>query len=333
MNWHLFATIAQHIQQPLTQSAQQVAGNILTGLRAPFAAAAAIYVAWTGYRIAFGQIAEPLRDVWAKLIRLAVVSFALTAAGYTQYVTDVFLTDLPQAIGRLITGGQATGPAAFDHIVNEAFTAGVAVMRSLSGWVAVDYAIGVLVIIYWLAAAAAIGFCFLIWLVAQVLLALLVAVGPFLIAMWLFPATRSLFERWIGAMAAALLLQAMTIILLQVLLGVIGAMLGDIAAPGANVYDQAFVLINAVILYVICALVLSQIPGAATSVAGGMQFHAGMLSRATFGNAAAGGQAALGYAGSAAKTGGQKAISGAGMAVNAIRTRLPPGVPLSKRGP
>ena len=41
---------------------------------------------------------------------------------------------------------------------------------------------------------------FAIWLISRVILALYIAIGPLLIGLALFPATRSIFEHWITAL-------------------------------------------------------------------------------------------------------------------------------------
>jgi len=44
------------------------------------------------------------------------------------------------------------------------------------------------------------AFGFLVWMASHIILGLYVAVGPVLLATFLFPATRSLAERWVGSM-------------------------------------------------------------------------------------------------------------------------------------
>lgn len=325
MNWNLFATIAAQIQQPLVASADQVSGNIINGIRAPLQAAAVIYIALVGWRIISGQINEPMRDVWGRLGRVAIVAAMLTVAAYNEYVTNLFLHGAADMVTNWISGGNAAAvsAASFDKIWNTAFAGGLAVLKNLSIWSVVDWVVAAVVLTYWCAAATSAALCFLIWMVAQVLLALLVAIGPLLVVAILFPATRSLFERWIGALISCLLLQIMAVVLVTVLIGAETAMLADIAVPGDPV-AQLQVLMSAVILFAIAGLVLSQLPGAATAVAGGLHFHAGVLSRATYGQALEHSRAGIARLGTASR-------SGASHALTAVRSRLPPGIPLSTR--
>jgi type IV secretory pathway VirB6-like protein len=61
---------------------------------------------------------------------------------------------------------------------------------------------------------------FAIWLISRVILALYIAIGPLLIGLALFPATRSIFERWIGSLISCVILQITTIVLLYIVLAV-----------------------------------------------------------------------------------------------------------------
>jgi type IV secretory pathway VirB6-like protein len=49
---------------------------------------------------------------------------------------------------------------------------------------------------------------------------LYIAIGPLLIGLALFPATRSIFERWIGSLISCVILQIATIVLLYIVLAV-----------------------------------------------------------------------------------------------------------------
>ena len=50
---------------------------------------------------------------------------------------------------------------------------------------------------------------------------------------------------------------------------------------------QIQVLFGAIILFIIASVIVVQLPGAATALAGGMHFHANSLARATFGQSVA----------------------------------------------
>ena len=122
---------------------------------------------------------------------------------------------------------------------------------------------------------------FAIWFLSHVLLALFVAIGPLLIGLVLFPATRAIFERWIGAMISCVILQVFTVIMVTLTISVEAEIVEQIRAyTGTNPFEQIQMLFCAVIFFVFAGIIAFQLPGAATALAGGMHFHTSSLVRA-----------------------------------------------------
>jgi type IV secretion system protein VirB6 len=283
MNWTLFTSIATQIETPLLNAVSNVANSLIAAVAAPFQAALCVYIAMLGFMIASGRVSEPVRDTWGRIAKGAGVAFFLTAGAYNQYVQNLFLNGIPNDIANTITGatGGQIGADSFDHIWNKAFAGGLAVWKNIGTF---DFGLAIVICIYWFAAAVATAFGFLIWLVSHILLGLFVAVGPLIIGMFLFPATRSIFERWVGLLLSMIFLQVFVVSLLVVLITAENALLANIDSAGnGNPFAQVQVLFGAIILFIIVGVIVVQLPGAATALAGGMQFHANVLARATFG--------------------------------------------------
>jgi hypothetical protein len=116
-------------------------------------------------------------------------------------------------------------------------------------------------------------------------------------------------------MISMILLQVFVVTLLVVLTGAENALLANIAtAGGGNPIAQIQVLFGAIILFIIAAVIVVQLPGAATALAGGMHFHANSLARATFGKAVSLGQSGVSgarqLAGSAGKAAQRRLTAG-----------------------
>ncbi len=287
MNWTLFADIAKQTEDPLLKAVSGVTDTLISGVAGPFKAAMILYVAMVGLMIVSGRMTEPVRDAWGRLAKGAAVAFFLTAGAYNQYVRDLFLNGIPNDIVNAITGaaGGSVDAAAFDHVWNKAFAGGLAVWKNLGRF---DFGLMFIIGLYWLAAAVATSFGFLVWLASHILLGLFVAIGPLIVGMFLFPATRSIFERWIGALLSMIFLQVFIVTLLVVLIGAENTLLANVtSAGGGNPMAQIQVLFGAIILFIIASVVVVQLPGAATALAGGMHFHANSLARATFGQSMA----------------------------------------------
>jgi type IV secretion system protein VirB6 len=303
MNWTVFNSIFDRVEQPLLDAVNGVSDALLAAVAGPLRAALVIYIALIGFMILAGKMTEPIRDTWGRFAKGAAIAGFLTAGTYNTYVRDFFLNGLPNDLNAAITGAAGTvNAAAFDHVWNKAFSGGLAVWKNLS-WT--DFGLQLLIALYWMAAAIATAFGFLVWMVSHIVLGLYVAVGPILLGTFLFPATRSLFERWIGSMLSMILLQVFIVSLLVVLTGAENALLANIAtAGGGNPIAQIQVLFGAIILFVIAAVIVVQLPGASAAIAGGMHFHANSLARSTFGQAAAiGRRAAFGARQLAGSTG------------------------------
>jgi type IV secretion system protein VirB6 len=319
MNWQIFGQLSGLIQPPVVAAAQNVVGTMISAVAGILQSVLAVYIAFTGYQMFTGHMAEPVRDVWLRIVKGAFVVFLLTAGNYTTYVTNLVLTGIPQDISTAL-GGNGVSATIFDHIWNIAFKGGLSVW-SHANWY--DFGIELLVVAYWFAAVIACVLCFAIWQSAQILLALFVAIGPLVCAMLLFNATRSVFERWIGALLGMLFLQVMVIVLLTVLVQAENSLLQG-ALTSTNVIAQMQGLFAPIIMFGIAALLVWQLPSAATALAGGMHFHAYALHQATFGKAAAGASAL----GSLGLHGAKAGAAGVARAYNSAVGR-----PLSLYGP
>ena len=217
MNWAVFQSIFDQVETPLLQQVNAISDSLLGAVAGPLRAAMVIYVALVGVMIITGRMNEPLRDTWGRLAKGAAIAAFLTAGTYNQFVRDFFLNGLPNDLTAAITGGAGTVNAgAFDVVWNKAFGGGLAIWKTLSF---TDFGFELIIAIYWLAALVATAFGFLVWMASHIILGLYVAVGPVLLATFLFPATRSLAERWVGSMLSMILLQVFVISLLVVLTG------------------------------------------------------------------------------------------------------------------
>ena len=160
----------------------------------------------------------------------------------------------------------------------KAWRAGLEVWRTL-GWQ--DVAEKAVVAIFWLAAIISTVITFAIWLISRVLLALFIAIGPLLIGLVLFPATRSIFERWIGLLISCVILQITTTVLLFIVLGVEQLVVGKVVLMGSvDPMAMIQVLLAGVIFFAVAGYVAWQLPGVASSLAGGLHFHVGAVGRA-----------------------------------------------------
>jgi type IV secretion system protein VirB6 len=133
MNWAVFQSIFDQVEQPLLQQVNAMSDTLLGAVAGPLRAAMVIYVALVGVMISTGRMNEPLRDTWGRLARGAAIAAFLTAGTYNQFVRDFFLNGLPNDLTAAISGGSGTVNAgAFDAVWNKAFGGGLAIWKTLS---------------------------------------------------------------------------------------------------------------------------------------------------------------------------------------------------------
>ena len=282
IQWQVFAYIVSQVETPLVSAVAKVVNAFLTFVAAPLKVALVLYIALTGILIMRGEANEAGSALLGRFLKMGLVVWVLTGSGiYQQYVYDFFFTTLPQGLSQALTssgGTSAIDADSFDQVWIKAWRAGLEVWRTL-GWQ--DIPEKIVVVVFWIASIISTVFAFAIWLISRVLLALYIALGPLLIGLVLFPATRSIFERWIGSLISCVILQITTIVLLYIVLAVEQRVVGQVVVMGAaEPMAMIQVLLAGVIFFAVAAYVAFQLPGVASSLAGGLNFHTGALARA-----------------------------------------------------
>ena len=305
VQWQMFAYIVSQVETPLVTAVTDVSNSFLAYVAAPLKIALVLYVALTGFLIARGEAPAPMSVLLPRMLKMAIIVWLLTGSGiYQQWVYNFFFITLPTSLTEaLTTGGAGTVSAnSFDQGWIKAWRAGLEVWKKLS-WH--DFGPQIAVLAFWFAAIVSNVFCFAIWLISRVILALYIALGPLIIPLVLFPATRGVFERWIGSLISCVILQITTIVLLYIILLTEQIVVGTVATKAATSDIEGIqVLLSGVIFFGVAAFVACQLPGLASSLSGGLTFHTGAVVR--------GMQAGVGSTGRPAGGGGAGGAGGGG---------------------
>lgn len=318
-NLQIFQYLFDQIETPFLQSVGAMVNALISYAAAPLQTALVLYIAATGILMIRGQASEPASGLVGRAIRFCLVAwFATNGSVYTTWVQNFFLTVLPDDIIHAVVAsgnGNATINAnSFDTIWKQSFEAGLRVWKLLDYW---DFGEEVVIIIFWAAALVACITAFLVWFLSHVILGLFIIIGPLVIPLALFPATRAIFERWIGSMISCVILQIVTVILVALTLQVEGMVIQKIMSyKGPNQYDQLGILFGGISFFVFATLITFQLPGFATALAGGLHFHTGAIAR---------GMAASGrFAGRTVAATGRATAAVATRGVTAARQRIGP---------
>ena len=281
IQWQVFATIVSQVETPLMEAVAKVMTAFLSFVAAPLKVALVLYIALSGILVLRGEANAAGSTLLGRFLKMGLVVYVLTGAGtYQHLVHDFFFTTLPTGLAQALTAsGSGTITAnSFDTVWIKAFHAGLEVWRTL-GWR--DIVEKAVIVLFWAVSIVSTVVAFAIWLVSRLILALYIALGPLIVGLVLFPTTRSIFERWIGALVSCVILQVTTIVLLTIILAVEQKVVEQVALLGAtDTLAMIQVLFAGVIFFLVAAFVAFQLPGVASSLAGGLHFHAGTVARA-----------------------------------------------------
>jgi type IV secretion system protein VirB6 len=262
IQWQVFAYIVSQVEAPLVSAVADVLNAFLTFVASPLKVALVLYIALTGALIIRGETNEAGAPLLGRILKMSLVVWIITGAGaYQQYVYDFFFTTLPSGLSNALTSSgsiNVISANSFDQVWLKAWRAGLEVWRTLR-WN--DIAEKAVVALFWFVAILSTSFCFAIWLISRVILALYIAIGPLLIPLVLFPATRAVFERWIGSLISCVILQVTTIVLLYIVLAVEQEVVGTVASMGSvDPMVMIQVLFAGIIFFAVSAYVGFQLP-------------------------------------------------------------------------
>ena len=280
-------TFMVRMDAALAGSVDALISAMTTNMAGPIVMAAVVYYGVQGLKLANGD-PEPLQGFWMQLIRVGVVIWLSTnLPAFNQWVRAIFFVGLPNALVAAIgTGTTATTvnatAAIFDGIWNQVWVvvgtswvqAGLSVtgiIAGLSGFLT--------------ALICGLGLCImaLVYVSARMVLAVLVCMAPILIGCAMFQATRPIFERAVGKAISLMLLQAMGLIILQILLlgdqwlmaQVTTQILTSIGGANALFSDALQGLAALCVWFLAGAFAMWNLPAIAYSIGGGIAGNAG----------------------------------------------------------
>lgn len=150
-----------------------------------------------------------------------IVAASLQTANYIPWVQEMFFTTLPNEIAGGLNGSTSgmQSAAQFDKLWFMVNNVNAAVLKKANGWL--DIGDRVTAWIYAGMALVGIGGMFCMWMLARVFMAIVICLGPFLIPLWLFRATRPFVEAWIGKLVGLTALQLSASVLMRMIMAVL----------------------------------------------------------------------------------------------------------------
>ncbi|CAK7035204.1 MAG: hypothetical protein BACC_04459 [Bacteroides sp.] len=234
-----------------------------------------LFVAIWGFMMMYGQIQEPLKDGVFRIIRIGLImTLALTVGTYAEVVVSLLQTG-PEYIASAITGSETANTAGtLDTLFSKVLTVAKSawekggVMNGNFGL----YLVAAVVLVVGGILTLLVAFLILL---AKVMLALMLGVGPLFIIMLLFQSTQKFFESWLG--------MTVNFGILMVLATGIGKLMTDISesfifrmAPTESALKNMSNLVDAAVMCImfgLCILVMKQVTSLAASLGGGIALH------------------------------------------------------------
>src|SRR5271163_896137 len=283
--WTLFEQLYTALITPLMAQLQAMVGNVCSTMQPIALAMITIWLAFVGADIAFGHKTLPAA---CKDFAVAACVIALLGAGqYTQYISDLFLTAVPNTVGAAL-GGTTSPAAGLDKVLNLAWTEAAATYKGLSDWSFKTVGLSIAVMAVLVVSVVSVTYAFLIYMTAAILNVAAVVVGPVFLALAVIPATRRFTAGRLGVVVGGCATQLMALAIIQLMSGAELTMMHTLFAPVAAANNNFVILAALVQVGVLLGLggaVTAKIPEVSRAIAHGVYHGSAGLQAATFGAA------------------------------------------------
>lgn len=299
--WRTFFTsMTQFADQPLVTVLDQGISQSIAFVATWIVYVMAICIAFWAISLAAGLRGGPneVAGIARVLFRMVFVVALLSTANYTYWIRDTVWTAGPDAVNQMT--GQQIGSVShsYDVTMNMAFDSMWSVWNSVRTVSLRIILFALLVVVYVIAALAAIFCGYGIWALGHVLSVVYLVIGPVALPCLLAKTTRPIALAWLGATLSCVVMQALSVILTVVVVKVDAWMLGQIVTDtSSSPAARAGMLLAAAGMFGLFAFIAKHIPAMAMQLCGGVHYMPYALTAATYGVVQSGASTALGYTG------------------------------------
>lgn len=272
----LFSEIIDKINTNILDNLEAFTDNVITSITPIVTIMVAIYIAFQGYLLFRGAIAEPILDIVYKILKLVViVAICLNGGRYLSLIADTAFNGTEEFVSSIVGGESKTFAERIDEFYAQQEVILDAIYEEYSGWTS-----GIGDAIYRMVLSAIVTFSFFIcgallilnWLIAKILLGVLLIIGPIFIACLIFENTKSLFFSWFGQIVSNIVLLILSSVLGQLVISLIITEINNIDTKGAIDISS---LVALLVLPLVVAYVYYKFLGSVSSAIGGGFTYAG----------------------------------------------------------
>lgn len=270
-----FRTLSTWLNDELASYIGQNTAHVASILEPAVVTLGTVYVMIWGYLQLMGRIEEPFSAGLKRIATLALVfGVGLHLWLYNTLLVDTFY-NAPTEFAAAVVG--ASDPVAtIDAIWNQGGAVADQLFRGGVGWGRIGF------VMSGVAAWALVGmlcvYTMFLLALSSIALSILLALGPFFIALLLFDPTRRFFDAWLAQLANYALVTILTVMVSALLLHLVATYAQQTAALGTSIkIDDA---LNMLLATVLVFLFLRQIMPIAAGLAGGVALNSmGVVSR------------------------------------------------------
>jgi type IV secretion system protein VirB6 len=261
-----FAEVSSWLNALLASYIGATTATVAAALEPAVATLAILYVMGWGYLHLTGQIDEPIVDGFKRIARIVlVIAIGLRLWLYHSLVVDTVFNAPGQLAARIIGAHDAV--TIVDQVI---FTGGdaAAALIQKGGILDGNFSYYIAGFFVYLAVGVAAVYTIFLLSLAKVALSILLALGPFFIAMLLFNATRRFFDSWLAQLANYALITVLATLVVQLLMHLLTTTATTAAAlgTGITIAEGVRVCFAAALIF----LVLRQVMPMASGLAGGL---------------------------------------------------------------
>ena len=269
----LYSDFARTFDASFGTGLQTIINSGLAATTGPLTALLVIYVVITGWLIMRGELAP--RPGIFRVVRAGVVVMALSAAYYNTYVRDLFLTALPDWFASSLGAGPGASPLGIPQqldLVRSATMHQTAVIYAHTGIENIDSRMSARIIDG--CVTVALGFACFIYVIAKAFTGLVVCIGPFILAGYLFDATKPIVEGWISKLVSLSVLSLLVSITAVIIVQADSQFVRNVATTmGDSIDIQVENLWAIAAFFVLMSCVLAGLPGLAYSIGRGIAIN------------------------------------------------------------
>jgi type IV secretory pathway VirB6-like protein len=282
-----FGTLYTALVTPLLAQLQAMIGTVISTMAPIATATAVIAVAVSGAEVAFGQ--KTFSGFKRDVAFTAIVVVLATSTYYTQYVSNLFLTGIPNTLGNAL--GATTNPASsLDLVLNTVVKTTFEDYHQLPwGLMSIPLGLGLIVILA--VTITCLLFSFGVYMTATIINVVAVLIGPVFLILGITPITRRFTAGWFSVLVGGCITQVLALGVIELMATAELTMIqGFITASGpAPGGDNSIVILwgltEAAMLLGLTAAAVKQVPEISRAIGHGVYHSSAGLQAATFGAA------------------------------------------------